>query len=79
MSEPAPQVPAVHTYPLPYAPGSSWACTEAWAILDSLRPGVLSDDVRAFLAGQITGVLTHMAHEGAIHAPRPQGGGAHAD
>jgi hypothetical protein len=46
-----------HTYPFAYRPGSHWAITEAWAILDLLHPGVLSENVRALLAGAIAGTL----------------------
>ena len=46
-----------HTYPDRYPPGSHWATDAAWEILDTIKPGVISDDVRAFLAGLITGRL----------------------
>lgn len=56
-----------HTYPSLYPPGSTWAITEAWGILDQLRPGLLDDDTRAFLAGNIAGTLMRLvqkhAHE----------------
>jgi hypothetical protein len=48
---------AVHEYPSMYPPGSHWAITEAWKILDSLKPGVLDINQRSLLAGMITGVL----------------------
>jgi hypothetical protein len=34
---------------------------EAWHVLDILKPGVLSDDVRFFLAGAIAGTLMRVA------------------
>ncbi len=46
-----------HTYPSLYPPGTYWAVDEAWRILDELKPGVLSPDVRAYLAGAIAGLL----------------------
>jgi hypothetical protein len=46
-----------HHYPDRYPPGTHWATDAAWEILDSIKPGVISDDVRAFLAGQIAGRL----------------------
>lgn len=49
-----------HTYPPDYKPGTHWAITEAWRILDQVKPGVLSDDVRMFLAGAIAGTLVRL-------------------
>lgn len=46
-----------HTYPDKYPPGTHWALDAAWEILDRIKPGVISGDVRAFLAGQIAGRL----------------------
>lgn len=46
-----------HRYPDRYPPGTHWATDAAWEILDTIKPGVISDDVRAFLAGQIAGRL----------------------
>jgi hypothetical protein len=47
-----------HEYPSNYPPGSgSWSLDEAWSILDSIKPGLIPTDVRAFLAGQIAGTL----------------------
>ena len=46
-----------HTYPSNYRPGTHWATDAAWEILDTVKPGVIPDDVRAFLAGQIAGRL----------------------
>ena len=50
-----------HTYPSDYPPGTHWTTDEAWHILDTLKPGVLSDDVRYFLAGAIAGTLMRVA------------------
>lgn len=46
-----------HEYPSEYGPGTHWATDAAWKILDTLRPGTLSVEVRAYLAGQIAGRL----------------------
>ena len=55
MSEP------VHTYPSLYPPGTMWAITEAWGILDQVRPGLIDHDTRAFLAGCIAGTLMRLS------------------
>lgn len=47
----------VHTYPSNFPPGTTWAITEAWAILDLVRPGLIDQETRAFLAGCIAGTL----------------------
>lgn len=47
----------VHTYPSNYRPGTHWAITVSWEVLDFINPGVLSDDTRALLAGMIAGQL----------------------
>ena len=57
MSEP------VHTYPSDYPPGTNWATDEAWGILDTLKPGVLTEDVRCFLAGMIAGTLMRVRED----------------
>lgn len=49
--------PTKHTYPSNYPPGSDWAVTAGWEILDTIRPGAIPDDVRFFLAGMIAGRL----------------------
>lgn len=46
-----------HTYPSKYPPGSHWAVDAGWEILDAIKPGVIPNDVRFFLAGQIAGRL----------------------
>jgi len=51
------------TYPSNYAPGRHWAWDEAWAIVDSITPGVLSEDLRAWLAGCIVGTLMRVVRE----------------
>ena len=50
-----------YTYPSDYPPGTHWATDEAWHVLDILKPGVLTDDVRCFLAGAIAGTLMRVA------------------
>lgn len=42
-----------HEYPPAYAPGTNWANDAAWEMLDAVQPGVISPEVRAFLAGLI--------------------------
>lgn len=44
-------------YPSAYGPGTHWAIDEAWTILDRLPVGMLPDDQRFLLAGQIAGAL----------------------
>lgn len=51
-------------YPSRYYPGSgNKDLDEAWTILDSVKDGVIPDDVRAYLAGQITGVIARIRLE----------------
>lgn len=53
-----------HAYPSEYAPtGMDTDLDRAWEILDTITPGVIPDDVRAFLAGQITGSLGRARNE----------------
>lgn len=54
---------AKHTYPSGYPPGTHWATDEAWRILDAIKPGLIPDDVRAYLAGAITGALMKITKE----------------
>ncbi len=61
---------ARHTYPSKYPPGIHWAVDEAWHILDMIKPGLIPDDVRSFLAGSIAGALVKFAVEG---APKSEG------
>jgi hypothetical protein len=53
-----------HTYASDYPPGVHWATDEAWRILDAIKPGLISSDVRAYLAGCIAGSLIKHAGEG---------------
>jgi hypothetical protein len=46
-----------HSYPSNYPPGTHWAIDVAWDILDRFRPGVISFENRALLAGMITSAL----------------------
>lgn len=46
-----------HPYPSRYLPGSHWAVDAGWEILDTIKPGVIPDDVRFFIAGAIAGAL----------------------
>jgi len=46
-----------HPYPSRYPPGTHWAIDEAWEILDQLPVGMLPDDWRFLIAGQIAGKL----------------------
>ena len=52
-----------HTYPSRYPPGVHWSLDEAWGILDRLKPGVLEEADRAFLAGLIAGTLQRLDKE----------------
>lgn len=47
-----------HEYPDRHPPGSHWATDAAWEILDTIKPGVIQQDVRAWLAGAIAGRLS---------------------
>jgi hypothetical protein len=47
-----------HCYPSNYGPGAHWATDAAWELLDHIKPGVIPDDVRAWLAGAFAGRLT---------------------
>lgn len=48
---------AEHEYPSNHGPGAHWATDAAWEILDTIKPGVISLEVRSLLAGQIAGRL----------------------
>lgn len=52
-----------HVHPQEYLPGSHWAVTEAWTIVDSVKPGLLSEEVRCYLAGSIAGTLVRLRQE----------------
>jgi hypothetical protein len=58
MSEPK------HTYPDRHPPGTDWATDEAWGILDRIKPGIIPDDVRAYLAGAIAALLVKAMKNG---------------
>lgn len=53
-----------HTYPSALPPGAHWASDEAWFILDHIKPGIIREDVRAYLAGAIASALMKRAIEG---------------
>ena len=55
---------ANHTYPSKYPPGVHWSVDAGWEILDHVKPGVIPEDVRAFLCGMIAGALERVAKEG---------------
>lgn len=54
------------TYPSDYPPGSHWAVTAAWQILDTLPPGTLDEVQRAYIAGLISGALVSAAKNGPL-------------
>lgn len=54
-----------HTYPSNYPIGVHWAVDEAWRILDHIKPGLITDDIRAYLGGAIAGSIMKYATEGA--------------
>lgn len=56
-----------HSYPDAFPPGSHWAADEAWSILDSIKPGAIDDDIRAYLAGQIMGTLLRIVRDKCPH------------
>lgn len=45
------------SYPSRYTPGTHWSTDEAWRILDTLKEGAISNEIRCFLAGMIAGAL----------------------
>jgi hypothetical protein len=55
---------AERRYPSKYLPGTHWAVDEAWTILNALPVGMLPDDFRFLVAGQIAGALMRIAKEG---------------
>lgn len=46
-----------HKYPDRHPPGTHWSTDEAWEILDTIKPGLIPPDVRAWIAGAIAGRL----------------------
>jgi hypothetical protein len=57
-----------HTYPSEYGPDSHWSVAEAWAILDDLPVGQLTDDQRFLAAGRIAGTLLRVASPQGRHS-----------
>lgn len=58
---------AAHTYPRGYdpnTPGQSPAVKQAWDILDTLPPQVLSNAARDLIAGMIAGVILRAYERG---------------
>lgn len=55
-----------HEYPPDYPPGKHWSIDAAWEILDSIKPGLIPQDIRCFLAGQIAGRLVQEQQLSAI-------------
>jgi len=53
-----------HTYPSGFEPGKHWAMDQAWIGLDLIKPGLIPDDLRAFLAGYFSAALVKAAKEG---------------
>lgn len=65
-----------HTYPRNHGPGSTWMTTIAFAVLDNLRPGIIPDPTRFYLAGLFAGAINEvmkMTQEGILP---PSGDGA---
>jgi hypothetical protein len=48
---------AVHTYPSSYGRGVDPVLDEAWDLLDAVKPGVIPESIRAFLAGAMVGLV----------------------
>jgi len=46
-----------HTYPKNFRPGSDPWITAAWAIMDTVKPGLLDKRTRWMLGGMIAGAL----------------------
>ncbi len=53
-----------YNYPVAFRPGSSPNATAAWAILDQLPPGALTDGQRFMLGGLFAGALDRMFKTG---------------
>lgn len=53
----------VHEYPSRHPKGSRWSTDEAWQMLDMLKPGIIPDDVRAYIAGYMGGALEKLFDE----------------
>lgn len=52
-----------HTYPDRHPKGSYWATDVGWEILDRIKPGIIPDDVRAYICGAIAGTLVKYVGE----------------
>lgn len=53
-----------HTYPSQYPRGVHWATDVGWEVLDRLKPGIITEEVRAYLCGSIAAVAMKYAAEG---------------
>lgn len=53
-----------HTYPSRYPKGEHWAVDVGWEVLDRIKPGLIPNEIRAYLAGAIAGVAMKYAAEG---------------
>ena len=51
-----------HNYPSDHGPGTSPFTDIGWAILDQIKPGVISDEARSYLCGLIAGAI-HKVYE----------------
>lgn len=61
--------PAEHQYPSEYGRGIDPVLNQAWDILDTIKPGVIPTDVRAWLAAQITSILTKHLEKVQVRVP----------
>jgi hypothetical protein len=52
------QCPAKHEYPSEYGRGINAKLDHVWDILDTIRPGVIPNDVRFLLAGAMYALST---------------------
>lgn len=52
-----------HTYPSKYGRGQYDILDAAWDIVDSIEPGVLTEEQRAWMAGQIVGTILKFQDE----------------
>jgi len=61
-----------HEYPSEFTPervADVWSATQAWQILDIVKAGVISGDVRALLAGMISAALEKAFERGRKERP----------
>ena len=61
-----------HTYPSRYGRGVDKKLDEVWDILDVIRPGVIPEDVRAYLAGAMLGLVAKSLCEEALKPREPR-------